>query len=612
MVSSSEFETRLSFVLAVISFFFAVLFVRLFYLQVVQGANMRTIAEANRTSLLFERAPRGLILDRTGQVLADNRQTFLVLFTPLELNKDVLAKVIHRLAGILGMKDEDLERKLAPAIKHSSMVRLLDRASRSTAFALEEQKPNLPGVSVVTEMQRNYPKGAFASHLLGYLSQVNAGELQELRQEGYQADWLIGKMGLEKNFDRILRGEYGGMRIEVDASGRSVKILDRKKAVSGFQIRTTLDARIQQAAEQAMAAEGKPGSVVAMDPKTGEILAFVSAPSFDPNVFLYTRGELANMEGPASLVTREDLPMFNRAVQGTFPPGSIYKIVTAAAAIESKKVSPYETYFCPGFFTLGGGASAKKISCWKKTGHGNQNFSEAIMNSCNVYFCHVGLKVGPDAMETLSKKFGLGAQTGIGLPGEKSGYIPGRSMFKKGNRHWYDGDTVNMSIGQGTVLFTPVQAARMIAAVASHGKIYQPQILKEIRTPDGELYEEYGPKQVGEVMLADSTWNFLDQSLTRVVAEGTGQASKIPNITIGGKTGTAQNPHGKDHAWFVAYAPVEDPKIAVAVFVEHGIKGGVAGAPIAKKVIEAALLDPASQATQEIKKAPAAENEAGD
>ncbi len=611
MVSSSEFETRLSFLLVLISFFFTVLFVRLFYLQVVQGANMRTIAEANRTSLLFERAPRGLILDRTGQVLADNRQTFLVLFTPLELNKDVLAKVIRRLAGILNMKDEDLERKLAPAIKHSSMVRLLDRASRSTAFALEEQKPNLPGVSVVTEMQRNYPKGAFAAHLLGYLSQVSAGELQELRQEGYQADWLIGKMGLEKNFDRILRGEYGGMRIEVDASGRSVKILDRKKAVSGYQVRTTLDAKVQQAAEQALAAEGKPGSVVAMDPKTGEILAFVSAPSFDPNVFLYTRGELANMDGPGTLVMREDLPLFNRAIQGVFPPGSIYKIIVAAAAMESKKVPISETHYCPGYFMLGSGASAKKISCWKKTGHGNMNFLDAIQNSCNVYFCHTGLKVGPDLIESLSKKFGMGAPTGIGLSGEKAGYIPGRGMFKKGKRHWYDGDTVNMSIGQGTVLFTPMQAARMIATVASRGKIYEPQIIKEIRTPEGELYEEYHPKLAGEVHLAESTWNFLDQSLSRVVGEGTGQASKIPGITVGGKTGTAQNPHGKDHAWFVAYAPVEDPKIAVAVFVEHGIKGGVAGAPIAKRVIEAALL-PDPVAPPEPKKVPVSESEAGD
>ncbi len=590
MVSSTEFEKRLSFVLIVISFFFGFLFIRLFYLQVVQGANMRTIAEANRTSLLFERAPRGLILDRSGQVLASNRQTFLILFTPLELNKDILAKVIRRLANILNVKEEDLERKLAPAIKHSSMVRLLDRASRATAFALEEQKPNLPGVSVVTEMQRSYPNGALAAHLLGYLSQVNAGELQELRQEGYQADWLIGKMGLEKIYDRILRGEYGGMRIEVDASGRSVKILDRKKAVSGYQIKTTLDLKIQKAAEDALAETKKPGAVVAMDPKTGEVLAFVSAPSFDPNVFLYTRGELADQEGPGSLVTREDLPLFNRATQGMFPPGSIFKIIVAAAAIESKKVSPADTYFCPGYFALGG-PGGKKISCWKKTGHGTVNFSEAILNSCNVYFCHVGLKLGPDLIERLSKKFGLGAPTGLGLAGEKSGYIPGRGMFKKGNRHWYDGDTANMSIGQGTVLFTPIQAALMISVMASHGKIYQPQIIKEIRTPEGELYEEFNPKLVGEVDLADSTWSFLDQALARVVGEGTAQGAKIPGITVGAKTGTAQNPQGKDHAWFVAYAPVEDPKIAVAVFVEHGIKGGVAGAPIAKRIIEAALLN---------------------
>lgn len=609
-ISSTEFESRLSVLLIFFSLVFGLLLVRLFYLQVVQGENMRSIAEANRTSLLFERAPRGLILDRNGQVLADNRQTFLVLFTPLELKKEILIDVIRRLSVIMGVKEPDLEKRLAPAIKHSSMVRLLDRASRATAFALAEQRPNLPGVSVVTEMQRNYPNGSLASHLMGYLSQVNVDELQELRQEGYQADWLIGKVGLEKIYDRLLRGEYGGMRIEVDAGGRSVKILDRKKAISGFQIKTTIDLRMQKAAEEALAETEKPGAVVAMNPKTGEILAFASAPTYDPNVFLYTRGELADLEGPSTLLTRADLPLFNRVTQGVFPPGSIYKIVVAAAALESKKVSVNDTYYCPGYFMLGG-AGGKKISCWKKTGHGTLDFYGAVKNSCNVYFCQTGLKIGPDVIESLSKKFGLGVPTGIEFPGEKSGLIPGRGMFKKGNRHWFDGDTANMSIGQGTVLFTPMQAVRMVSVVASHGKIYQPQIVSEIRTPEGELYQQFRPKLTGEVTLADSTWKFLDQAMGLVVDEGTAQSAKIPNVHVAGKTGTAQNPHGKDHAWFVSFAPIEDPKVAVAVLVVHGLKGGMAAAPIAKRVIEAALLDPETQAQLAQKKA-AAPIEAGD
>lgn len=541
-----------------------------------------------------------MILDRNGAVLADSRPTFVVLFTPLDLKKKNYGEISERLSKILNLSQEEISRRLQPAIKHSSLIRLMDRASHSIAFALAEQRPNLPGVSVVTEMVRRYPHGTLASHVNGYLGQISSQEFTELKEEGYHANWMIGKMGLEKMYDRVLRGEHGGMQIEVDASGHSLKILNRKEPVSGYQLKTTLNLKIQEAAEKALGETQKAGAVVALDPRSGEILAYASAPPFDPNWFLYTRGEaLENQTDPTELLNRGDLPLFNRPIQGTYPPGSIFKIITTAAALESKKISLTAAEQCPGYFWIGDGANSKKILCWKHKGHGSMTLEEALINSCNVFYIHLGLKTGPDALEAMAKKFGLGKPTGAAFPGEKSGIIPGRSMFKTSKRRWFDGDTANMAIGQGTVLFTPMQAAEMISIVANRGTRYRPYIVDEIRTPTGELYDRNEPKIEDRVHLSPSTWEFLDNALVQVVERGTGQTCKIPNVKVGGKTGTAQNPHGKDHAWFVCYAPVGRPVIALAVMVEHGLHGSVGAAPIARQILLAALTEAGILSEQE-------------
>jgi penicillin-binding protein 2 len=240
---------------------------------------------------------------------------------------------------------------------------------------------------------------------------------------------------------------------------------------------------------------------------------------------------------------------------------------------------------------MGSGASAKKLLCWKHSGHGQVDFKAALTNSCNVFFCHIGLKTGPDAIEMMAHRFALGSATGLEFQGEKAGLIPGRTMFKSGRRHWFDGDTLNMSIGQGTILFTPMQAAQMISVVANRGKVYRPRMVREIRLPSKELFVASAPELLSEFTLSAPTWDFLDDALISVVENGTGQECKIAGVRIAGKTGTAQNPHGKDHAWFVAFAPVEKPRVAVAVLIEHGIHGATAAAPIARRVILAALAD---------------------
>ncbi|OGR85432.1 MAG: penicillin-binding protein 2 [Elusimicrobia bacterium RIFCSPLOWO2_01_FULL_54_10] len=580
----SDIDARLRVILVLFVGLFGMLGARLFYLQVIQGERLRTIAEANRTQIIYERAPRGLILDRNGAVLADNRPTFVVIFTPIELTHEILNEVTIRLSKILGLADSELKRRLQPAIRHSAMVRLMDRASRHIAFALAEQKPNLPGVSVVIEMQRRYPQNSLAAHVLGYLGKDSSKE----KKEGYRPDALVGITGLERNYDKVLRGEDGGMRLEVDAAGRSLKVLDSQAPSVGYEVRTTLDINIQKAAEDALRESGKRGAVVAIDPNSGDILAMASSPPYDPNAFVYVRGE----EGHEDLATKSVLidpmlPLYNRTVQGTYPPGSIFKIIDAAVAVE-KNLDTHETSFCPGYYVLDA-KPPKKFLCWKKEGHGAMNLKDALINSCNVYFYRLGLKLGPDPIETLAREFGLGAKSGIELHGEQAGLIPGRGMFKTDKRRWYDGDTLNMAIGQGTILFTPLQAAQMASVVASRGKLFRPHLVKEIRYPTGEVFSRTKAELVRGIHLSKATWDFLDEALADVVEKGTGQISKIPGIRIGGKTGTAQNPHGDDHAWFVAFAPVENPSIAVSVMIEHGKKGSVAAAPIARKVLLAAL-----------------------
>lgn len=589
------FENRLKFFLTFFTIAFSLIGTRLFYLQVVQGDRLRRVAEENRTAILFERAPRGMIFDRNGVVLADNKPSFVVLFVPLELKQEDFSNVVERLAKILQMNAEELHQKLFSSFKQQAMLRLLDRASRSIAFALAEARPNLPGVSVITEMQRRYPFGTFASHLLGYLGQVTPDEFQKLREVGYRADWLVGKVGLEKTYDAILRGQHGGTRIEVDARGHSLKILDRKDPVSGEHIRTTLDFKIQKAAEDAFQESGKSGAAVALDPRNGEILAFVSSPAFDPNLFVYTRGEEEAKQTPSEILASPSLPLFNRAAQATYPPGSVFKIVATIAALESKKIKPEEQFTCPGYFWMGSQYGWKKFLCWKKTGHGRLALPEALIKSCNVYYYQLGLKVGPDPMENFAKQFGLGKPVGIDFSYEKSGLVPGRTMFKSELRQWFEGDTVNMAIGQGTMLVTPLQAAMLAAAVANRGKVYKPQIVKEVQLYTGEIYARSQPVLLKEITLSTSTWEFLDETLAQVVERGTGQPAKISGIRIAGKTGTAQNPQGKDHAWFVAYAPVGNPTIAVSVLVEHGEKGSVSAAPVARKMILAALGETAGQ-----------------
>jgi penicillin-binding protein 2 len=395
---------------------------------------------------------------------------------------------------------------------------------------------------------------------------------------------MVGQSGLERLLDRHLRGVDGGERIEVDAMGRPIRVIQRTEPTPGAHVVTTVDRRIQEAAERAM--EGHAGAVVVMDPRTGDVLAMVSTPAFALDQFTGTIGR----EAWVQLVRDPSHPMLNRTVQSQYAPGSVFKIVVAAAGLQETTLTPMDRVYCNGEFRLGNW----RFSDWKEGGHGKVDLHRAIVQSCNVYFYQAGLRIGIDAIARYARAFGLGVPTGIDLPGEKFGLIPGA---RRGRRNSYSGDTVNVSIGQGPVLVTPMQVARMMSAVANGGVLFKPRLVQRVERADGQLLFSDPGLVNGHVDLAPMIWEFLRRSLVDVVNEGTGDAARIPGIEIAGKTGTAQiiahsrADRGQDHAWFASFAPADDPQYVVVVLVERGGKGGQVAAPIARQIFNAIFLE---------------------
>lgn len=572
---------RLNSFVIILSLIFIYLTIRLIYLQIIQGKYYHQISEENRIQLYFEHAPRGIIFDNKGEVLVDNVPSFVLYFTPVSLSQKQMDNTISRLSDILNIKETDLKEKFSSPHKQV-LVQVSERISREQMFKLEENRYALEGIDLDFEFRRRYKYGKMASHLIGYLGEIDKGELDQWVVEGYKRGDLVGKNGVERVYDKFLRGEDGGLQIEVDAHGNQKRILRRVPSSIGRNLYLTIDRNIQQIAEDSF--KGLRGAVVVLNPQNGEVLALVSSPACNSNWFV----EKTSYSVTNVLLADPALPFFNRALQGRYPPGSIFKIIDSAAALEKEKISVTEEFFCPGSFVLG--KEGRVFGCWKKEGHGRMSFINGLTNSCDVYFYHVGLKCGIDLLEEYSKKFGFEKYSQIDLPGESLGLVPSRIWKKKRfNDEWYDGDTVNVAIGQGYVLVTPLLAANLISTVANRGKLFQPHVVNKITDTHGEIIWEFKPKEILHVDLKPQTWDLVIQGLENVVDYGTGYASHIDGIRIAGKTGTAQNPHGKDHAWFIAYAPVENPVVAVSVFVEHGGHGGSAAAPIAQRIILAAI-----------------------
>ncbi len=561
---------------------FALLAANLARMQLIQGGYYRERSEKNRIRVVYLEAGRGKILDRRGVPLAENRLSFNCSAFYREAQYQI-GESCRILSPLVGEDAATLERRFN---KQSAgayrTVLIAEDISAQQAIAIEERLDALPGIVIETRPQRRYPFGEAASHLTGYIGPMTDEEQETIEFFGYsRADWL-GQDGAEKSYESYLRGFSGGLQIEVDSRGRTIRALGVREPREGKDLQLTVDARLQQAVQELLKAHK--GAVLVMDLKDGGLLAVNSSPAYDPNLFSSKRGrrEVGKylFDGAA--------PMVNRGIRGSYPPGSIFKIVTALAGLESKKINAQKTIQCGGFLRIGG----RDFPCWKEEGHGPQDMADAFAHSCNVYFFTAGLSAGLDAIVQKGTEIGFARLSGVDLPGEKEGLLPTRAWKKKRfHEPWYDGETANLAIGQGYLQVTPVQALVMIAAVATNGQLLRPHVADRI---GGIKIDEPHSRNL---IASPARWAALKKGLDKVINDdtGTGRLARVPGLRIAGKTGTAQSGQNKDHAWFVGFAPLEKPKVAVAVFMEHGGKGGVLAASTANAVFkwlkEASYLD---------------------
>lgn len=571
------------------------LLVRAWYLQIVTGHAYRELADNNRVRVVGVPPQRGFIYDRRGRLLVDNTPGF-TLYLVLEDAPKPIDPLLERLASYLGMTDEDIRDRVTNRRSGGpyTPVPIKSHLTLKEVALIESHRLEFPGVKIEVEAQRNYPRGAWASHLLGYVSEVSAAQRETDEYTGFPPGMQVGQYGAELAYDAVLRGQPGEKGVEVDAVGHERRLVRQTRPVRGDDLYLTLDADVQRVAEDAL--EGKAGVVVALDPATGDVIALVSHPDFDPNALS------VGLTVPrwAALLADPGRPLNNRAIQGQYPPGSIFKIVVATAALERKAVTADSRTTCLGGIFFGN----RRFRDWKAGGHGIVDLHRAIVESCDVYFYEVGNQIGVDAIAEFSRAYGLGEPTGIRLHFEKKGLIPSTGWKLAARREpWYPGETLSVAIGQGYVNVTPLQMAMMIGTVATGGERHRPRYVQSIHRRDGTVIDPEGAPSLEPMQVSAKTFALLRQALRGVVVEpgGTGGAARSAVAEIAGKTGTAQvvgmpragwrpgeNPI-EDHAWFVAFAPMASPRIAVAVLVEHGGHGGRAAAPIAKKVIEAYL-----------------------
>ena len=583
---------------------FVVLFIRLIYLQVVMGDEFYRLSLNNSIRLQSIEPPRGRIYDRQGDLLVDNRPSFDVNITLKDA--EPLRYTLEKLSRHLQTPADELLSQIRQTRGVSAyQPRLLKQdVGRDTLAAIEVNKLDLPGVSVDVHLLRHYIHERLASHLIGYLSEISPEELKSGSYPDCRSGDLIGKFGTEKGYENFLRGKRGGRQVEVNANGLVVRILKTVDAEPGNNIFLTIDQQLQQRAEELL--DGVGGAAVAVEPGTGEILALASSPSFDQNFFV---GGITH-EKWYSLISNPFRPMSNRAIQGEYPPGSTYKIITALAGLEEGVIDDRTIFNCPGYYRFGN----RVYRCWKKGGHGKVDIIKAVEESCDVFFYQVGERLGVDRLAWYAKAFGLGSATGIFLDQEAHGLIPTAAWKQKRTGiPWQEGETLSIAIGQGFNLVTPLQMAVLAAAVGNGGNRYRPMIVDSIRSPDGEILQKNEPRSTGKLPVSRVNLDLVRRGLWKVVnaENGTARGSRLADIAISGKTGTSQvisrkedetlaeedmPIHLRPHAWFVAYAPSEQPTIAVAVVVEHGEHGSGAAAPIAKEMIKTYLRKPSVNA----------------
>lgn len=592
----AEFRQKLKFVVILVSVVLSLLMIRLWYLQVIKGNELKQRSENNAVRFRKIQPLRGLVMDRNGAVIVDNRPSFDVLYMP---TKGVAPELlIQKMKDLYKTKSIDYasDQPLPKTVKPYLPIRLEKNVGMGKVALVETNAVELPGVYIDVTPVRLYVDGEIIAPVIGYTGEVSKEELQKT-EEDYASGDITGKHGIEKVLDSYIRGHRGNELVEVNAFGKVIKNLGRIDPVSGSNVVLTIDAELQKVAWEAF--EGKTGAAVVMDPRDGSILTMVSLPSFDPNLFNsgIARDEWEKLQkNPLN-------PLSNRAISGQYPPGSTYKLIVAAAALEEGIITPETRISCSGSFELGN----RTYRCWKKHGHGSVNLHRALVESCDVYFYTVGKMLGVDKIARYAKLFGLGELTGIELAHERKGLVPTRDWkLARMKEPWQLGETISISIGQGFNLTTPLQLVQAYSTLANGGTRWRPHLIKRIELSDRSIVKEYKPEKMGDMHLSPQTMATLSRALWGVVNEpgGTGAQARRPQADVCGKTGTSQVialPQSdaarrmkkiaaihKDHALFVCYAPMKNPEIAIVVVAENaGGGGGSVAAPIARKILNA-------------------------
>ena len=595
---NKKFAYRLEFMVVGSIAIILILIGRMFYLQILKGSYYSRQAEGNRTRYSRILAPRGIIYDCNGEELANNKPGFMISL--VRRSDSYSEETLERLSTILKIPLVKIKETVKQEAGGAEPIRVVRNATPDQVAKVEENLRYLPGVMLEVQPVRNYPNKELAVHALGYVGEISDYEISHGAYSNLKAGDIIGKFGLEDYYDDALRGEDGSYREEVDVAGRVVQVMDKVDPKPGQGLVLTIDAKLQRITEAAVdrqlrAIHARGCAVVVLDPNNGEVKALVSRPGFDPNWFVNGISE----KNWKYLNTDPFHPMTDKAISGEYPPGSTFKIVTGSAALEEKKVTPDELIYDSGRHWLvdmrnAGGEALGYI-----------NFKRALSASDNVYFYEMGNRLGIDLLDKYAKDFGFGQRTGIDLDGEAQGLIatPEYKM-KVFDDDWYLGDTFNTAIGQGFTLASPIQVAEMMAAVATDGKRYKPHLVTKIINDDGSVAKAFEPEEEGSLPISEATLKLVQEGLEAVTEEG-GTASSLKNlpVAVAGKTGTAENPHGPEHGWFVAYAPAKNPQLVVVCIVEQGTYGSVSAVPIVKDILEYAFTDPVGRRAAAIRKA---------
>ena len=591
---SSEANSGCFFI--IVSIALALLVMRLWYLQVIKGDELRQRSENNSVRLRKIKPMRGLIMDAGRRVLVDNQPSFDLVFIPNRTKeiKKVVEKIKNPLHGAI--PDAPLFHSLTGKMKPLVPVIFERNISMEKLAVVETHALELPGVVAEVTPVRQYLNGEMTAQIIGFTGEVSREELDRDSTEQLTPGDIIGKFGIEKFLDAHLRGKSGAEQVEVNVAGKAVRSLGRIPSVPGDNVVLTIDSTLQETAWKALG--NRSGAVAVLDPRSGAVLALVSSPSFDPNLF---NGGISSDDWE-TLANDPRHPMENRSISGQYPPGSTYKPVVAAAALEEGLITPETTFYCNGTFEMGN----RVFRCWQAKGHGHVSLHRALVESCDVYFYNLGKLLGVDRIAAYARAFGLGAPLGIDLTREKGGLIPTKQWkLSRFREPWQPGETISLAIGQGFNLVTPLQLANVYATLGNGGTLYRPRLIKQLESSDGHVVKVFEPEKLGALPFRPKTIQIINQALWGVVNErgGTGYILKRKEADVAGKTGTAQviglpqdekarkakrvSADFRDHALFACFAPYGNPEIAVAVILENAGHGGSAAAPVARKIIDA-------------------------